>query len=131
VTDFADLVLRKLASMTRRQGRINQETLRHMLGLASSYLVTDVSTSATDGVQTWATGFHRLVDVLVALHALDELELATVDAASKACSECWSVAGSFRGLDECRECVREVAAKLKTLLDPNGRTYKGERVYAP
>jgi len=77
------------------------------------------------GVATWFVGFSRLVDILVALHARNELEHETVDAASKACSECWSAAGSWRGLDECREGVRAVAIKLKKLLDPNGRTYRG------
>jgi ribosomal protein S14 len=59
------------------------------------------------------------------------LEAETVSSASKACSECWSVAGTWRGFEECREGVREVAGKLKKILDETGRTYKGERVYAP
>lgn len=84
------------------------------------------------GINTWCIGFNRLVDVLVALHARGELELETVNEASKACSECWqSVAGSWRELDKCRDGVRAVAAKLKKLLDENGRTYHGEQVYAP
>lgn len=101
------------------------------LNLASSYLVTDSSTNPEGGVASWHLGFHRLVDVMVALHKRGELELETVNTASQACSECWSTAGSIRGLEDCRDDVREIAAKLKTLLDPNGRTYGGNRVYAP
>ena len=41
------------------------------------------------------------------------------------------VAGNWRGLDECRESVRKVAVRLKMLLDENGRTFEGERVYVP
>lgn len=83
------------------------------------------------GLSTWSTGFNNLVEVLVALHVRGELELETVNQASMACSECWGVAGTWRGLEECKECVRGVAVKLRSLLDENGRTYKGERVYAP
>lgn len=77
------------------------------------------------GVNTWTTGFVRLVDVVVALHAINELELETVNAASRACSECWGASSSWRGFEDCREGVRTVAAKLKRLLDANGRTYRG------
>lgn len=117
--------------MKRESGAIDQAVLQQALGLSSSYLVTDSAMDPDRGAHTWAVGFHRLVDVLVALHARGELELETVDAASKACSECWSVAGNWRGLEECREGVRAVAAKLRTLLDDNGRTYRGGRVYTP
>jgi len=83
------------------------------------------------GIDTWFLGFSRLIDILVALHARNELELETMNAASKACSECWGAAGSWRGLEECREGVRAVAKRLQKLLDPNGTTYRGESVYAP
>jgi hypothetical protein len=83
------------------------------------------------GINTWFVGVNRLVDVLVALHIRNELDHETVNAASKACSECWSAAGSWRGLEECREGVRTVAKKLQKLLDPNGTTYRGENVYTP
>jgi hypothetical protein len=100
--------------------------------LASSYLVTDTSTNSERGIQTWCTGFHRLVDIMVVLHSRGELELETVNEASKACSECWSVAGTWRGMEDCRQGVKEVAAKLKKLLDePHRRTYKGSKVYTP
>ena len=79
----------------------------------------------------WSVGFNRLVDIVVALHSRCELELETMNEASKACSECWSVSGSWTGLAEGRAVVRSVAIRLKKLLDENGRTYKGERVYAP
>lgn len=117
--------------MTRESGTVDQTLLRHCIGLSSSYLVTDTSMNPEHGISTWYVGFSRLVDVLVALHARGELEVETVNQASKACSECWSVAGSWRGLDECREGVRAVAGRLKRLLDENGRTYRGETVYAP
>jgi hypothetical protein len=117
--------------MNRKSQSIDQNILRQCIGLSSSYLVTDTSMNPERGISTWNVGFNRLVDVVVALHARGELEVETVNAASKACSECWSIAGSWKGLEECRDGVRTVAAKLKTLLDESGRTYRGEMVYAP
>lgn len=89
--------------------------------------------NTTNGHVSWQAGFNRLVDVLAALDARGELELETVSAASKACSECWSVAGNWRELEDanCRESVRGIAVRLKGLLDENGRTYHGGRVYVP
>lgn len=83
----------------------------------------------TGGIISWTAGLNQLVDVLAALHSRGELELETVNAASKACSECWSVAGNWRGLEESRETVRRVAARLKALLDENGSTFGGQSVY--
>ena len=91
--------------------------------------MTDVTMNPTTGLTSWGAGFNRLVDVMVALHRQGQLELGTVDAASKACSECWSVAGSWRSMEEARQCVRTVAAKLQGLLDENGSTFGGSRVY--
>jgi hypothetical protein len=85
----------------------------------------------TGGIVSWSAGLNRVVDVLTALHTRGELELETVNAASKACSECWMVAGNWRGMEECREGVRRVAVRLKRLLDENGRSFGGERVYVP
>lgn len=67
------------------------------------------------GLSTWNTGFNNLVEVLIALHAKGELEVETVNEASKACSECWMVAGVWRGLDEARGLVSEVAKKMKSV----------------
>ncbi|KAG9317278.1 hypothetical protein JVU11DRAFT_1473 [Chiua virens] len=118
--------------MTRDSGAIDQGVLRRVIGLASSYLVTDASTNQEGGIASWQTGINRLVDLIVALHHRGELELDTVNEASKACSECWSVAATWRGMEECRQGVKEVAGKLKKLLDePNRRTYKGHKVYTP
>ncbi|TFK75890.1 hypothetical protein BDN72DRAFT_737555, partial [Pluteus cervinus] len=105
---------------------LDQPILRQTLGLASSYLVTDTSTNPNPsaGITSWSVGFNRLVDIVVVLHVRKELELDTFNAASRACSECWSVAGQWRGLDDSREVVRAVALKLKKLLDDNERTYQ-------
>jgi hypothetical protein len=130
-TDYGAFVIQTLASMTRESNSVNQTVLRRCIGLSASYLLTDTSTNPASGMSTWRIGFNRLVDVVVALHARDELELATMNEASKACSECWSVADSWGGFDEVRYVVKGVAGKLKALLDENHRTYKGERVYAP
>jgi hypothetical protein len=92
--------------------------------------MTDTATNPPSGLLTWNTGLSRLVDVLMALHAQNELELGTLNAASKACSECWSIAGTWRGLENVRQCVKGVAVKLQSLMDEN-RTYKGSRVYTP
>lgn len=67
----------------------------------------------------------------MALHAKRELELETLNAASKACSECWSVGGSWPLGPGPHDVVRQIAVKLKRVLDENGRTYQGERIYAP
>ncbi|KAI0053524.1 hypothetical protein FA95DRAFT_1600675 [Auriscalpium vulgare] len=130
-TDYCAFVVDALTAMTRLSGTVDQHTLRQCLGLASSYLLTDVTMDPAAGASTWFTGVNRIVDVMVALHARRELELETFNAASKACSECWMVAGNWPDLEECRRGVRAVAAKLKTLLDENGNTFQGGRVYIP
>ncbi|KAJ7180111.1 hypothetical protein C8R43DRAFT_971769 [Mycena crocata] len=153
-TNFSRFVLDAIKSTTQSTSgasTLDQEVLRTALSLSSSYLVTDTSTNPDPltGSDTWFMGLNQLVDLLVVLHARKELELETVNAASKvcfqfsvifwqlcesdlqACSECWTVAGTWRGLEECREGVRKVGAKLKRLLDENGMTYRGETVYSP
>lgn len=130
-TDFAAFVINSLAAMNRQSGSIDQAVLRQCLGLSSSYLLTDGTMNSASGKGSWSAGLNRLVDVLVALHARGELEHETVNEASKACSECWTVAGNWVGMEECRDSVRGVAARLKKLLDENGRTYQGRAVYAP
>lgn len=130
-TDYGAFVTRVVARMTETAGSIDQRALQRCLGLASSYLVTDTSTNPDHGLTSWQNGFNRLVDVIVALNARGELEVATVSAASKACSECWSVAGTWRETEVSREGVREIAKRLKGILDENGRTYRGERIYVP
>lgn len=130
-TDYEAFVTRVVGRMTQTSGRIDQRVLRQCLGLSSSYLVTDTTMSPETGLSSWQRGFNRLVDVLVALNARRELEVETVSAASKACSECWSVAGTWREVETSRESIRDVAKRLKAILDENGRTYHGERIYVP
>lgn len=130
-TNFAAFVTASVARMTRGPGSVDQRVLRQCLGLASSYLVTDATMDPGGGIASWSAGFNRLVDLLVALHHRGELELDTVSAASKACSECWTVAGNWRELGDAKEDVRAIAVRLKGVLDENGRTYGGERVYVP
>ncbi len=110
-TDYSAFVLQILRS---QPNTVDQSLLRHCIGLSSSYLVTDTTTasSQTAGIQTWYLGFSRLVDVVVALHSLGSLELETVNAASRACSECWTVAGSWRGL----EMAENTCVKLREIL---------------
>ena len=117
--------------MTATSSTIDQGVVRKCLGLSSSYLITDTATNPTDGMSSWCAGLSQIVDVLTALHSRDELELETINAASRACSECWTVAGNWREYEGGRECVKKVAIRLKALLDENGRTYKGEAVYVP
>lgn len=130
-TNFGDLVVNALKAMNEQEGTINQERLRMYLTLAPSYLLLDNSTNSSGGIASWSLGFRRLVAVLIPLHNLGKLELETVNAASKSCSECWSIASSWRNMENCRNTIREVAGELKNLLDENGRTYQGEQVYAP
>lgn len=101
--------------------------MRQCLGLASSFLIADLTTNPEGGLSTWLNGFGSLVDVVVALHARGELELESLSEASKACSECWTAAGTWRGMEDCRDGVRTIAGKLKRLLDEGGRTYRGTR----
>lgn len=130
-TNFGAFVINSLAAMNRQSGTIDQAVLRQCLGLSSSYLVTDCTMNSAGGMGSWSVGLNRLVDVLVALHARGVLEHETVNEASKACSECWTVAGNWQGMEDCRDGVRGVAARLKKLLDENGRTYQGKAVYVP
>jgi hypothetical protein len=125
-TDYGTFVVDVLARSTAGgTTAIDQRVLRQCLGLASSFLLTDTTINPLTGADTWYIGFSRLVDIVVALHARDELELETVNTASSACSECWMVAGSWRSLFDCRNKVKEVATKLRRILDPNDRTYRG------
>ncbi|KAF8974545.1 hypothetical protein BDZ97DRAFT_33459 [Flammula alnicola] len=132
-TDFGTFVTDILARDVRSSdaSTINQGVLRQCINLASSFLVTDTTTNPERGISTWFAGLSRLIDLVVVLHKRDELELETISAASRACSECWTAAGNWRGLDECKNRVRDIGGKLKKIMDANGRTYRGERVYAP
>ncbi|KAJ3836819.1 hypothetical protein F5878DRAFT_643255 [Lentinula raphanica] len=134
-TNYGKFVISMLKRMPRDtpdgDQSIDQAQLRKCISLSSSFLVTDTSMDPEHGINTWFMGFSRLIDVVIALHARGELDIEMMNAASKACSECWSAAGAWKGLEESREGVRKVVGKLKKLLDENGRTYRGERVYAP
>jgi len=110
---------------------LSQSLMAYAPRMASSFLLKDTTIDAEKGLQLWEVGFNRLIDIVVALHSKGELDLESLNAASKACSECWTVAGSWRTLEPAKDCVRRVAGKLKRLLDENGRTYQGHRVYAP
>lgn len=113
---------------SRPSQTLDQLAIRQLLSLASSYLVTDTVTQPhiSVGISSWATGFNRLVEIILALHARGSLEFETLNTASRACSECWSVAMAWRGLDECLDVIKRVAIRLKPLLDTNGRDYKGK-----
>jgi len=132
-TNFGAFVTDTLARGSRGSDAptIDQKVLQKCILLASSFLVSDTTTDPERGVTTWFAGLSRLVDLVLVLHKRDELELETVNCASKACSECWTAAGNWSGLGECRNRVRDIGGKLKKILDANERTYRGERVYAP
>ncbi|KAF8165328.1 hypothetical protein B0H34DRAFT_671206 [Crassisporium funariophilum] len=132
-TDFGAFVIDILARTSRASETttIDQNILRQCIQLAPSFLVTDTTTNPDNGISSWSVGLSRLVDLMLVLHTRGELELDTVNVASKSCSECWTAAGNWPGLNECRNRVREVGEKLKKVLDANKRTYRGERVYAP
>ncbi|KAF9567296.1 hypothetical protein CPC08DRAFT_703208 [Agrocybe pediades] len=132
-TNYDSFVNEILARNSKRtkSPTIDQQVLRNCIDLASSFLVTDTSTDPKRGVTTWFHGLDHLVNLVVLLHKNGELELETVSCASRACSECWTAAGNWRGLDECRIRLRDIGGKLKRILDPNEKTYKGDRVYAP
>ncbi|KAJ7228669.1 hypothetical protein GGX14DRAFT_414188 [Mycena pura] len=86
-TDYSRFVVDAIKSGTRpSESTLDQEVLRTALALSSSYLVTDTSTNPDPnaGSRTWFVGLNQLVDLLVALHAREELEIETLNAASKA-----------------------------------------------
>ena len=83
-----------------------------------------------EGFKTWFTGFNELVEMMVILDGRGELELETMNEASKACSECWGICGQFKGMGYGKEGVRVIAKKLKKMLDENGQTYKGVAIYS-
>lgn len=120
-----------MSKQNQLTGDVDQAVLRNCLGLSSSFLMTDVTMNPTTGLASWNVGLNRLVDLMVVLHQKGQLELSTMNAASKTCAECWSVAGSWRNMEEVRQCVKNVATKLQGLLDENGKTYGGNKVYAP
>ncbi|KAG8705443.1 hypothetical protein FRC12_000011 [Ceratobasidium sp. 428] len=130
---YEEYVVRVVSHMTKEKGVIDQVSLRSTMGLAPSYLILDTTTlpSSVVGIQTWSSGFHKLVDIMLALHARDQLEVATVSSASQSCSECWTMTCSFNGLEDARSGVRSIAARLRSILDPNGIEYRGEKVYVP
>jgi len=131
--DYHDIVLKLVSRMTRSSNTIDQNLLRFFISLSPSYIIHDATTksSAGEGIQNWSLGFHRLVDILLALHAQGVLELETVNEASKACSEVWSVTGCWTECSGGREGVRGVASRLKSILDPDGQSYGGRKVYVP
>jgi hypothetical protein len=102
--------------MPREPPSIDQVLLQRSLALSSSFLLSDTTTNPSLGASTWAAGFGNLINVVVALHYKGELELETINAASKACSECWGVAGAWKNLNDCKDVVRKVALKLKQIL---------------
>ncbi|PPQ72914.1 hypothetical protein CVT26_014577 [Gymnopilus dilepis] len=126
-TDFGAYVTRTLARSSRSSdsATIDQAVLRKCILLASSFLITDTATDPEHGMATWFAGLSRLVDLVIVLHRRNELELDTINCASKACSECWTAGGNWRVLSDCRNHVREIGGKLKRILDPNERTYRG------
>ncbi|CAE6523056.1 unnamed protein product [Rhizoctonia solani] len=130
---YEEYVTRVTALMTKETGSIDQPSLRRTVGLAPSYLILDTTTlsSSMAGIQTWGRGFQRLVDIMIVLHKRNELQLETLNCASQACSECWTMTCAFQGLQEARTGVRSIAARLQSILDPNGIEYKGEKVYVP
>ncbi|KAH7343826.1 hypothetical protein B0J17DRAFT_713983 [Rhizoctonia solani] len=129
---YDEYVIRVTALMTKEKGRSTRPPCRTVV-LAPSYLILDTTTlsSTTAGIQTWASGFHRLVDIMLVLHKREELQLETLNCASQACSECWTMTCAFQGLQDARAGVRSIAARLQSILDPNGIEYKGEKVYVP
>ncbi|KAI0081790.1 hypothetical protein K474DRAFT_1694834 [Panus rudis PR-1116 ss-1] len=103
-TDYNAYIIGTLSRMTRSHGTLDQTVLQRCLALSSSYLLTDTTMNPSGGLVSWNDGFNRLVDVMSALHARGELQLETINEASKACSECWGVAGGWRELEEAKDC---------------------------
>ncbi|PPQ98548.1 hypothetical protein CVT24_004039 [Panaeolus cyanescens] len=122
-----DVVARSLRS--KDSHKINQKVLRQCMSLASSFLVTDTAMNRDQGVNTWFVGLNQLIDLIIVLDKRNELELETINTASKVCSECWSTSGNWRELASCRDQIKGLAGKLRGLLDPNKKTYRGSPVY--
>lgn len=132
----------------------DQTSVRYLLALASAHLITDISTNipsssnapsnpdettkrnqgAAQGLESWSKGFYLLADHIMRLHETNELDLDTLNEASRACSECWMVAASWpAGVlgEQSRDVVRKIAGQLRSILDPNRTTYRGGTVYVP
>jgi len=131
--DYHEIVLKLLTRMKHTSNTIDQNLLRFFISLSPSYIIHDTTTKSNpgEGIQKWSLGFHCLVDILLALHAQGVLELETVNEASKACSEVWSVTGCWSECHGGRDGVRGVASRLKSILDPDGQSYGGRKVYVP
>ena len=86
------------------------------------------SLNPMNGIMLWTKGLQQLIDILKVLHSNGELEPETMNAASKACSECWMVAEGWEDLGGGKAGVSRAAAQLKGLSDEND-TFRGEKVY--
>jgi len=89
---------------------------------------------ANAGLRSWSTGFRLLTDHILLLHSANLLHLDTLNEASRACSECWTITSSWPDratAAQSRDVVRSIAEKLRSILDPNQLTYQGGLVYVP
>jgi len=130
--NFQEGVNRALSRMTAAHNAIDQVRLRYWLSLSPSFLMLDVSTTSppTLGIERWKNGLHSLVNVVVALHAKDQLEFETIDEAARALAQCWSITLGWTGMDYAQVSVQQVGEKLTSVLDIDDRSrYKGRVVW--
>ncbi|CAK5275609.1 unnamed protein product [Mycena citricolor] len=76
-TDFARFVVDTIKASSSLALNENQAVIRSALALSPTFLLTDNCTNPdSSGSDTWLLGLNHLADILVALHARNELEVA-------------------------------------------------------
>ncbi|CAK5263047.1 unnamed protein product [Mycena citricolor] len=78
-TDFARFVVDTIKASSSLALNENQAVIRSALALSPTFLLTDNCTNPdSSGSDTWLLGLNHLADILVALHARNELEVDLV-----------------------------------------------------
>ncbi|EJU06402.1 hypothetical protein DACRYDRAFT_19572 [Dacryopinax primogenitus] len=116
---------------TEPRETIDQVVLRRWLLLLPTFLLLDTSTHpAPSGLLSWQLGLHSLISLMLALHAQDQLEWDTMNAASRALAECWSISLCWNGMEAAKGVVQSAGGRLKAVLDKDDPTrYKGRLLY--
>ncbi|KZT53323.1 hypothetical protein CALCODRAFT_474882 [Calocera cornea HHB12733] len=112
-------------------GPIDQSLLRRWLALAPTFLLLDASTHPSpQGLASWQLGLRLLINLMLALHSRGQLEWETMNAASKALAECWSISLCWTGLEGAKGAVQGAGGRLKAVLDRDDPTrYRGRALY--
>ncbi|KZO98185.1 hypothetical protein CALVIDRAFT_479224 [Calocera viscosa TUFC12733] len=113
------------------EGRVDQTLLRRWLTLTPTFLLLDSSSHPSpSGLLSWQLGLQALINLMLALHTRNQLEWETMNAASRALAECWSICLCWTGMELAKGAVQGAGGKLKAVLDRDDPTrYKGRPLY--